>query len=393
MKPFRSLRLRITLLCALLLTLCCAALAVTSNLSAIHLTDTIAAAPLSPALDPEAAAKGTMPLLTTQAAPVVQQAQQLFQIQSILASTVILAAGLLLIYLLVGRALAPLKDLNDQIQGRTAKDLDQPLSIPDRGDEVTQLAHSFDDLSQRLSRAFLMQRSFSQNAAHEFRTPLAVLKTRIGLFRKKQDFAPQTTEAFLSIMESEVDRLSGMVDSLLKLTNLEQVPRSDRIKLGELLHQAAEDVSPLAAKKGIAILVEASPGTITGSRELLRRALFNLVENAVKYGADGGHVVLAASFQERNVLIRVEDDGPGIPEEHREKIFEPFYRVDKSRSRAMGGAGLGLPMTRAILERHGGTIWLEERPGGGCCFCAALPTGKWDGCPGSAGEPRTKGVV
>ena len=200
MKPFRSLRLRITLLCALLLTLCCAALAVTSNLSAIHLTDTIAAAPLSPALDPEAAAKGTMPLLTTQAAPVVQQAQQLFQIQSILASTVILATGLLLIYLLVGRALAPLKDLNDQIQGRTAKDLDQPLSIPDRGDEVTQLAHSFDDLSQRLSRAFLMQCSFSQNAAHEFRTPLAVLKTRIGLFRKKQDFAPQTTEAFLSIM-------------------------------------------------------------------------------------------------------------------------------------------------------------------------------------------------
>ena len=214
MKPFRSLRLRITLLCALLLTLCCAALAVTSNLSAIHLTDTIAAAPLSPALDPEAAAKGIMPLLTTQAAPVVQQAQQLFQIQSILASTVILATGLLLIYLLVGRALAPLKDLNDQILGRTAKDLDQPLSIPDRGDEVTQLAHSFDDLSQRLSRAFLMQRSFSQNAAHEFRTPLAVLKTRIGLFRKKQDFAPQTTEAFLSIMESEVDRLSGMVDSL-----------------------------------------------------------------------------------------------------------------------------------------------------------------------------------
>ena len=93
------------------------------------------------------------------------------------------------------------------------------------------------------------------------------------------------------------------------------------------------------------------------------------------------------------MLIRVEDDGPGIPEEHREKIFEPFYRVDKSCSRAMGGAGLGLPMTRAILERHGGTIWLEERPGGGCCFCAALPTGKWDGCSGSAGEPRTKGVV
>ena len=352
MKPFRSLRLRITLLCALLLTLCCAALAVTSNLSAIHLTDTIAAAPLSPALDPEATAKGTMPLLTTQAAPVVQQAQQLFQIQSILASTVILATGLLLIYLLVGRALAPLKDLNDQIQGRTAKDLDQPLSIPDRGDEVTQLAHSFDDLSQRLSRAFLMQRSFSQNAAHEFRTPLAVLKTRIGLFRKKQDFAPQTTEAFLSIMESEVDRLSGMVDSLLKLTNLEQVPRSDRIKLGELLHQAAEDVSPLAAKKGIAILVEASPGTITGSRERFFAVfrIFNI-----------------------RCFITVANQGPCIPPELRERIFEPFFRADTARSRELGGVGLGLALVRAIAEIHGGSVWVEENQAGWNRFLVRLP--------------------
>ena len=362
MKPFRSLRLRITLLCALLLTLCCAALAVTSNLSAIHLTDTIAAAPLSPALDPEAAAKGTMPLLTTQAAPVVQQAQQLFQIQSILASTVILATGLLLIYLLVGRALAPLKDLNDQIQGRTAKDLDQPLSIPDRGDEVTQLAHSFDDLSQRLSRAFLMQRSFSQNAAHEFRTPLAVLKTRIGLFRKKQDFAPQTTEAFLSIM-----------DSLLKLTNLEQVPRSDRIKLGELLHQAAEDVSPLAAKKGIAILVEASPGTITGSRELLRRALFNLVENAVKYGPDGGQTRLCAELNGADIVITVANQGPCIPPELRERIFEPFFRADTARSRELGGVGLGLALVRAIAEIHGGSVWVEENQAGWNRFLVRLP--------------------
>ena len=110
---------------------------------------------------------------------------------------------------------------HDLLQGRTANDLDQPFSFPDRGDEITHLVHSFDDLSQRLSRAFLMQRSFSQNAAHEFRTPLAVLKTRIGLFRKKQDFAPQTAEAFLRIWESEVDRLSGMVDSFLKLTNME----------------------------------------------------------------------------------------------------------------------------------------------------------------------------
>lgn len=217
-----------------------------------------------------------------------------------------------------------------------------------------------------------MQRSFSQNAAHEFRTPLAVLKTRIGLFRKKQDFAPQTTEAFLSIMESEVDRLSGMVDSLLKLTNLEQVPRSDRIKLGELLHQAAEDVSPLAAKKGIAILVEASPGTITGSRELLRRALFNLVENAVKYGPDGGQTRLCAELRSRYCHHRGQSGTlypAGVTGADLRALLSGGYR----RSRELGGVGLGLALVRAIAEIHGGSVWVEENQAGWNRFLVRLP--------------------
>ena len=305
MKPFRSLRLRITLLCALLLTLCCAALAVTSNLSAVQLADTITAVPLEPAQSVPSTVIDGQPSLIAPAAPAIQQAQRIFHTQSLLATAAILTLGLLLIYLLVGHALAPLKDLNTQIQRRTAKDLDRPLSIPDRGDEVTQLAQSFQELSQRLSRAFVMQRSFSQNAAHEFRTPLAVLKTRIGLFRKKQDFTPQATGAFLDILEGEVDRLSGMVDSLLKLTNLEQVPRTDQVELQELLDQVAEDMSPLASGKGSVLLVDSAPGTITGSRELLRRALFNLVENAVKYGPEGGQVRICAELDGTDMVISV----------------------------------------------------------------------------------------
>ena len=340
MKPFRSLRLRITLWCALLLTLCCAALAVTSNLSAIQMADSIAAIPLVPALAP---AETVWAELTASAAPVVREARQIFHLQSFVATAAILAVGLLLIYLLVGRALAPLKDLSAQLQTRTVQDLDRPLSVSDRGDEVTQLAQSFNELSQRLNRAFLMQRSFSQNAAHEFRTPLAILKTRIGLFRKKQELAPDTTAEFLNILEGEVDRLSSMVDSLLKLTNLEQVPRSDQIKLDELLHQVTEEVSPLATSKEVAVLVEAAPGSITGSRELLRRALFNLVENAVKYGPAGGQVQLHAELDGTDAIITVTDQGPGIPPELRERIFEPFFRVDTARSRELGGAGLGLP--------------------------------------------------
>lgn len=373
MKPFRSLRLRITLLCALLLTLCCAALAVTSNLSAIQLADTITAVPLEPAQSVPSTVIDGQPSLIAPAAPAIQQAQRIFHTQSLLATAAILAIGLLLIYLLVGHALAPLKDLNTQIQRRTAKDLNQPLSIPDRGDEVTQLAQSFQELSQRLSRAFVMQRSFSQNAAHEFRTPLAVLKTQIGLFRKKRDFAPQATGAFLDILEGEVDRLSGMVDSLLKLTNLEQVPRTDQVKLQELLDQVAENMSPLASIKGSVLLVDSAPGTITGNRELLRRALFNLVENAVKYGPEGGQVRICAELDGTDMVISVADQGPCIPPELRERIFEPFFRVDTARSRELGGTGLGLALVRAIAEVHGGSVWVEEHQAGGNRFVLRLP--------------------
>ena len=195
---------------------------------------------------------------------------------------------------------------------------------------------------------------------------MAVLKTRIGLFRKKQDFAPQTTEEFLRILEDEVDRLSGMVDSLLKLTSLEQVPRTDRIELSELLHQVTEDVSSLFSGKGMHISTEAAPGSIQGSRELLRRALFNLVENALKYGPEGGEVQIHAA-------ITVSDQGPRIPPELRERIFEPFFRLDTARSRDLGGTGLGLALVRAIAEVHGGSVSVEEGPAGGNQFLLRLP--------------------
>lgn len=255
MKKTISLRLRITLVCAALLAICCILLTIVNNLSAAELVDQINAVPILPAqttsADPSVPEADWEPV--TESAPALQRAQKFFHTKSLFAMAAILGAGLVAIYHLVGRALAPLHQLSTQIQNRTVQDLAQPLPVPNSGDEVMELARSFNEMSQRLDHAFVMQRSFSQNAAHEFRTPLAVLKTRVGLFRKKQDFAPQSTEAFLGILEGEVDRLSNMVDSLLKLTNLEQVPRTDRIELQELLHQIAEDLSPLASGKGTCI--------------------------------------------------------------------------------------------------------------------------------------------
>ena len=218
---------------------------------------------------------------------------------------------------------------------------------------------------------------------------MAVLKTRIGLFRKKQDFAPQTTEEFLRILEDEVDRLSGMVDSLLKLTSLEQVPRTDRIELSELLHQVTEDVSSLFSGKGMHISTEAAPGSIQGSRELLRRALFNLVENAVKYGPEGGEVQIHAEPDGANAAITVSDQGPRIPPELRERIFEPFFRLDTARSRDLGGTGLGLALVRAIAEVHGGSVSVEEGPLAGISSCSGSRQKALDPYPVGDGKTKT----
>ena len=257
-KPM-SLRLRVTLLCAALLTLCCLLLTVTNNFSAIRMADAIQAVPLLPAQRAELEDSVSLPMAELHISDTIQQAQGAFHMQSLLAMVAILALGLFLIYRLVGKALAPLDTLTCQIRERTAADLAQPVEIPDSGDEAAALALAFNQMSQRLNQVFVMQRNFSRNAAHEFRTPLAVLKTRIGLFRKKQDFRPQATLELLQIVEGEVDRLSAMVSELLELTNLERASRGERLSSGQLIRSAADQAAPQAEARSITILVDAAP--------------------------------------------------------------------------------------------------------------------------------------
>ena len=257
-KPM-SLRLRVTLLCAALLTLCCLLLTVTNNFSAIRMADAIQAVPLLPAQRAELEDSVSLPMAELHISDTIQQAQGAFRMQSLLAMVAILALGLFLIYRLVGKALAPLDTLTCRIRERTAADLAQPVEIPDSGDEAAAVALAFNQMSQRLNQVFVMQRNFSRSAAHEFRTPLAVLKTRIGLFRKKQDFRPQATLELLQIVEGEVDRLSAMVSELLELTNLERASRGERLSSGQLIRSAADQAAPQAEARSITILVDAAP--------------------------------------------------------------------------------------------------------------------------------------
>lgn len=384
MRTSLSLRLRIVLVCAALLALCCALLTLTNNLSANQMADSIEAVSVLPAQAAGSGDNDALPMTELEHSTAAQQARQSFRLQSLWAMGLIWAAGLLLIYHLVGRALSPLSQLTGQIQARTARDLDHPLTLTGGGEEVTALAGAFNQMSRRLSEAFAMQRNFSHNAAHEFRTPLTIMKTRIGLFRKKGDFRPQAVEDFLGIMEGEVDRLSDMVSSLLELTNLERSSRREPLSAGQLLQAARQELLPLARERQVTLTAEAPSCRMVGDRQLLYRAVFNLMENAVKYTPHGLAVQADARLEGDRICIRISDQGPGIPPELRRQIFAPFFRIDQGRSRQQGGAGLGLALVQAIAA-HGGSVDVEDRPGGGSCFLLTLPRGvlpKEDGsCP------------
>lgn len=367
----RSLRLRITLICTTLLALCCLLLTLTNNLSAIQMADSIQAVPILPAQSTGPESGVSLPMMELETS---ETARQTFHIQSLLAMAAILAVGLFLIYHFVGAALAPLDGLTSQIRERTAENLACSVEVPNSGDEVAELSRAFNELSQRLNQVFVMQKNFSHNAAHEFRTPLAVLKTHIGLFRKKQDFQPQSTLAFLQIIEGEVDRLSAMVDSLLELTNSEHASHHELVSVSELLQVISEELAPQTNRRQVILQIDSPPCHLIGNRELIHRAVFNLVDNAVKYSPEKGTVAIAARCENGRIRISVDDQGPGIPEGLHQRIFEPFFQVDDARSRQQSGTGLGLALVRAIAEVHGGAVYVEGGSTGGSRFVLELPS-------------------
>lgn len=374
MKAKLSLRLRVTLVCGVLLAVCCLLLTLTNNYYAYAMVDAIEAIPLEPAQALETLDEAAMETLTP--AQATMPARNLFRVQSFMAMAMIVAAGCLMVYWLTGKALAPLAELDRQIRSRTASNLNQTLPVPASGDEVAGLTVSFNQMSQTLNRAFEQQRRFSQCAAHELRTPLAVLQTRMALFRKKGLCATPETAQLLDVLEDQTHRLSDLVGDLLSLSNMDGLECSETMDAARLVTEAAAHLEALARQQGCAFVLDAPPATVVGNRALLERAVSNLMENAVKYGPSGGTVTVAVRRAAGRVQVAVTDQGPGIPADLREQIFEPFFRVDKSRSRQLGGAGLGLSLVRAIAALHRGTVWVEPAPAGGSRFILSLPEGR-----------------
>lgn len=366
-----SLRLRLTILSVLLLTVCCVGLTVVLNLNANSMADEIEMAALVTAA-PSIGDGGSEPEPDTLPLSPSVQSQRTrtdFRKDSVIYMLLVIAAGGCLTWFLVGSSLKPLKALSERMKSCTAENLSQQIPVPPNRDEVAELTESFNHMSLQLDRTFEAQRRFAQSTAHELRTPLAVLKTKIDVFQKRRDRSRSEYDELIAALSKQTDRLSELVRDLLELTDTDGVATPEPVALLPLMQQTVSELSALAGEKQVCLSLTGSEVTVEGNRLLLGRVFFNLVENAIKYNRPGGSVDITVSD---TPAVTVADTGIGIPPEALDAVFEPFYRVDKSRSRQMGGAGLGLATVKSIVQQHGGRIELSSAPGEGSVFTVYL---------------------
>lgn len=303
----------------------------------------------------------------------LQSSKELFRVQSFCAAAAVILLGSLLTYLLTRRALEPLRKFSARMETIQAQNLCTPLELPDSGDEISRLARAFNGMLERLDQAFTVQRQFAANAAHELRTPLAVVQTNLEVLKKRGKPTNEEYAEAVEMVQEQTGRLSRLVGVLLELTEVQTAQRTDHVSLDILAEEVIYDLEQLAGDKQIRLLGPKGKGELTGSDLLLYRAVYNLVENAIKYTPPGGEVAVDIRQMKDMVCLTVADTGIGISPENREKIFSPFFRADKSRSRATGGAGLGLALVKDIAQLHGGTVQVEESSAQGTKMALRLP--------------------
>ena len=391
-----SLQLKLTLLLSLLMIISCVLMYFFISHSAVSGMDGLqnymikvdpqdGDSPITFNVDPKA--------LFPQFEQEIQETKEAFLLRSVIATTIIILLSSVCTYFLTKKALTPLQKLTSEVSQIQAQNLSTQLEVPNSKDEIAQLTSSFNEMLTRLDNAFSTQKQFSANAAHELRTPLAVLQTNLEVFEKKQEPEMVECRQLFTMIKEQTARLSQLVGTLLDMTNLKSVPRTDHVSLEELVDEVFCDLDPVAEKAGISIHFDDSSSqdlytdvhtpdasalnnnilNITGSYVLLYRAVYNLVENAIKYNRPNGSVTVSVKEKNGQAMILVKDTGIGISPENQKKIFDPFFRVDKSRSRAMGGAGLGLALVDSIAREHGGSVKVLESNEKGSIIALMLP--------------------
>ena len=373
-----SLQWRITLMTVLLIGVTCVAMNLLLCFSGVYYMDTIVDGLQGGGtviLNEEGTASFDPQLVAPddELTIVVDGAQGRFRATNwYITAAVTLLSGILA-YFVSGRALKPLRSFASQVEMVQMNNLADMKIDEDVLPEFKQLSHSFNQMLERLNTAFAAQRQFTGNAAHELRTPLALMQAQLELFSAEHPaMLPQTAE-FLTLLREQTERLTQMTRTLLEMSNLQQVARNERIQLAPMIEEIFTDLAPLSDKRGVTLTAEGD-GIMTGSDALIYRLIFNLTENAVKYNRPGGSVRVSVTQELEKLLLRVSDTGCGIPEEYQRSIFQPFFRVDKSRSREYGGAGLGLALVWEIAELHGGSVWVEKSSEKGTTIAVGLPT-------------------
>lgn len=284
--------------------------------------------------------------------------------------TVLLALlGGVVTYFISGHALRPIREFSDKIEEVQAQNLSDSRIDENNVKELNQLGISYNKMLERLSEAFEIQRQFSANAAHELRTPLALMQVQLDLYNSASHPGNDAdTLQTIKMVTEQNDKLNRMVKTLLDMSELQTVGRDDKIILDAIVEEVLADLEPLAVEKNIKLIGKCEDATMIGSDILIYRLVYNLVENAIKYNHPLGQVTVTAYQRNKHVYLSVEDTGSGIPKELRERVFEPFFRVDKSRSRELGGVGLGLAFVREIVRVHDGSICIKSGKTGGTIF-------------------------
>ena len=372
-----SLQWRITLMSVLLIGITCVAMNLLLCSSGVYYMDTIA----------DSLQGGSMVILNEGGAAsfdpqhiapdeeltiVIDGAQGRFRTTNgYITAAVMLLSGMLT-YFVSGRALKPLRSFASQVEQVQLNNLADMRIDEDAISEFRQLSRSFNQMLERLNNAFAAQRQFTGNAAHELRTPLALMQAQLELFSSEHPDATPETAEFLVLLREQTERLTRLTRTLLEMSNLRQVARNEHIQLAPMIEEIFTDLAPLSDKLGVTLTAEGD-GIMTGSDALIYRRVFNLVENGIKYNRLDGAVRVTLRREKQTAVLRVADTGPGIPADCRESIFQPFFRVDKSRSREMGGVGLGLALVREIAVLHGGSVTVESSSENGTTFVVTLP--------------------
>ena len=372
-----SLQWRITLMTVLLIGVTCVAMNLLLCSSGVYYMDTIVDSLQGSGmviLNEEGTASFDPQLIapSEELTIVVDGAQGRFRTTNwYITAAVTLLSGILA-YFVSGRALKPLRSFASQVEMVQMTNLADMKIDEDVLPEFKQLSRSFNQMLERLNTAFAAQRQFTGNAAHELRTPLALMQAQLELFSAEHPAVLPETAEFLTLLREQTERLTQMTRTLLEMSNLQQVARNERIQLAPMIEEIFTDLAPLSDKRGVTLTAEGD-GIMTGSDALIYRLIFNLTENAVKYNRQGGSVRVSVTQEPEKLLLRVSDTGCGIPEEYQRSIFQPFFRVDKSRSREYGGAGLGLSLVWEIADLHGGSVWVEESSDKGTTIAVELP--------------------